>query len=70
MNLVHICFTLSSLIGFRSILDYLFPTPEGFIDILEIKKPTHEVIKEDRSPPGAFCWSAEANEAIGQASTL
>lgn len=53
-------------VGFRSILDYLFPTPDGFIDILEIKRPIHEVIKEDRSHPGAYCWSAEANEAIGQ----
>lgn len=53
-------------VGFRSILDYLFPTPDGFIDILEIKKPTHEVIKEDTSHPGAYSWSGEANRAIGQ----
>ncbi|MEP0855009.1 Shedu anti-phage system protein SduA domain-containing protein [Trichocoleus sp. DQ-U1] len=53
-------------VGFRSILDYLFPTPDGFIDILEIKKPSHEVIKEDNSHSGAFRWSGEANEAIGQ----
>lgn len=53
-------------VGFRSILDYLFPTPDGFIDILEIKKPTHEVIKEDTSHAGAFSWSGEANRAIGQ----
>lgn len=53
-------------VGFRSILDYLFPTPDGFIDILEIKKPSHEVIKEDNSHPGAFKWSGEVNGAIGQ----
>ncbi|NEU72741.1 DUF4263 domain-containing protein [Hassallia byssoidea VB512170] len=53
-------------VGFRSILDYLFPTPDGFIDILEIKKPSHDVIKEDKSHPGAFKWSSEVNEAIGQ----
>jgi hypothetical protein len=53
-------------VGFRSTLDYLFPTPDGFIDILEIKKPSHEVIKENKSNPGAFVWSREANEAIGQ----
>jgi hypothetical protein len=53
-------------VGFRSILDYLFPTPDGFIDILEIKKPSHDVIKENKSHPGAFKWSSEANEAIGQ----
>lgn len=53
-------------VGFRSIPDYLFPTPDGFIDILEIKKPSHEVIKEDNSHPGAFKWSGEVNGAIGQ----
>jgi len=53
-------------VGFRSILDYLFPTPDGFIDILEIKKPSHEVIKQDKSHPGAYKWSGEVNDAIGQ----
>ncbi|MDB9485303.1 DUF4263 domain-containing protein [Dolichospermum circinale CS-537/01] len=53
-------------VGFRSILDYLFATPDGFIDILEIKKPSHEVIKENKSHPGTFVLSREANEAIGQ----
>jgi hypothetical protein len=53
-------------VGFRSILDYLFPTPDGFVDILEIKKPSHDVIKEEKSHPGALKWSSEANEAIGQ----
>lgn len=53
-------------VGFRSILDYLFPTPDGFVDILEIKKPSHEVIEEDKSHAGAFKWSKEVNEAIGQ----
>jgi hypothetical protein len=33
---------------------------------LEIKKPSHEVIKESKSHSGAFIWSREANEAIGQ----
>ena len=53
-------------VGFRSVLDYLFPTSDNFIDILEIKKPSHEVIKEDKSHSGAFKWSGEVNEAIGQ----
>jgi len=53
-------------VGFRSILDYLFPTPDGFVDILEIKRPAHKVIKEDKSHPGALKWSNEVNEAIGQ----
>ncbi len=53
-------------VGFRSLLDYLFPTSDNFVDILEIKKPSYEVIKEDKSHPGAFKWSSEVNEAIGQ----
>ena len=36
------------------------------VDILEIKNPSHEVIKENKSHPGAFRWSGEVNEAIGQ----
>ncbi len=53
-------------VGFRSVLDYLFPTPDGFVDILEIKRPSHEVIKEDKSHPGAYKWSSEVNSAVGQ----
>ena len=52
--------------GFDSIPDYLFPTIDGFIDILEIKKPEHEVIGADSSHPGSFSWSSECNKAIGQ----
>ncbi len=46
--------------------DYLFPTLDGFIDILEIKLPDVEVIKEDTSHPGAWRWSTETNKALGQ----
>ena len=46
--------------------DYLFPTIDGFIDILEIKLPTDDVIKEDLSHKGAWRWTSEANKAIGQ----
>jgi len=53
-------------IGFDSIPDFLFPTLDGFLDILEIKLPTHEVIKEDSSHPGSYVWSSDANKAIGQ----
>jgi len=49
-----------------SMPDYLFPTIDGFLDILEIKLPTHSVIEEDSSHRGAYRWSAEANKAIGQ----
>lgn len=53
-------------VGFDNIPDYLFPTLDGFIDVLEIKLPSHEVIKPDSSHPGSYAWSSEANKAIGQ----
>ena len=53
--------------GFDSIPDYLFPTWDGFIDILEIKKPTERVIKKDSSHSGSYMWSSKVNESIGQA---
>ncbi len=46
--------------------DYLFLTMDGFIDILEIKLPSMEVIEEDASHPGSWIWSKDANKAIGQ----
>ena len=49
-----------------NIPDYLFPTLDGFIDMYEIKLPTHEVIVPDRNHKGSFAWSPEANKAIGQ----
>lgn len=53
-------------VGFDNIPDFIFPTLDGFIDILEIKKPTHDVVLGDPSHPGSFVWSFEANKAIGQ----
>lgn len=46
--------------------DYLFPTHDGFVDILEIKLPEDEVIKEDSSHAGSWVWTTETNKAIGQ----
>ena len=46
--------------------DYLFPTLDGFVDVLEIKLPDNEVINKDTSHPGSWKWSAETNIAIGQ----
>jgi hypothetical protein len=46
--------------------DFLFPTIDGFIDILEIKLPHMDVIKNDNSHFGSWVWSPEANKAIGQ----
>lgn len=53
-------------VGFDQIPDYLFPTIDGFIDILEIKLPTADAILKDTSHAGSFRWSAETTEAIGQ----
>lgn len=46
--------------------DYLFPTLDGFVDILEIKLPSFEVIEEDKGHSGSWVWSKESNCAIGQ----
>lgn len=54
-------------VGFDSIPDFLFVTLDGFLDFLEIKLPQHPVILISNSHVGAYRWSAEANEAIGQA---
>jgi hypothetical protein len=56
-------------IGFDNIPDFIFPTVDGFLDILEIKLPEHEVIKSDSSHSGSFIWSPKAGEAIGQVVT-
>jgi len=53
-------------IGFRSIPDFLFPTIDGFFDILEIKLPSADAIIADTSHPGSYRWSSKASEAIGQ----
>lgn len=53
-------------IGFDNIPDYLFPTLDGFVDVYEIKLPSHKVIITDQSHNGSFVWSPEANKAIGQ----
>lgn len=55
-------------VGFNQIPDYLLPTLDGFVDILEIKLPKHPVLKLDPSHPGSYFWSPEASKAIGQAS--
>lgn len=46
--------------------DYLFPTVDDFVDILEIKLPIDEVIVADASHPGSWRWTRETNKAIGQ----
>lgn len=51
---------------FDCIPDFLFPSLDGFLDILEIKLPTADVILEDKSHPGSYAWSSEVNKAIGQ----
>jgi len=53
-------------VGFDNIPDYLFPTLDGFVDIYEIKLPSHHVVVEDKNHKGSFVWSSDANKAIGQ----
>lgn len=53
-------------VGFNNIPDYVFPTIDGFIDILEIKLPSHDVILRDGNHPGSYKWSGKTSEAIGQ----
>ena len=50
-------------VGFRSKPDFIFPTLDGFYDVLEIKKPNHEVL---RRVGGHYVWSGATNQAIGQ----
>ncbi len=57
-----------SKVGFEQIPDFILPTLDGFADILELKLPSHEVIKQDPSHAGSYFWSSEASKAIGQAS--
>lgn len=56
-------------VGFGSIPDFLFPTLDGFVDILEIKKPNANLIREDKSHKYSYLWSAEIAQAIGQVVT-
>lgn len=56
-------------VGFGSIPDFLFPTLDGFVDVLEIKTPDASVLVEDSSHDSAFRWSRAASEAISQVTT-
>ncbi|HAU0774880.1 TPA: DUF4263 domain-containing protein [Legionella pneumophila] len=49
--------------------DYLFPTMDNFVDVLEIKLPTFSVIEADPNHKGSWVWSKESNYAIGQVVT-
>ncbi|OGE78051.1 hypothetical protein A3J19_01065 [Candidatus Daviesbacteria bacterium RIFCSPLOWO2_02_FULL_41_8] len=53
-------------VGFSEIPDFLFPTSDGFLDILEIKKPDKEILVANGSHSGSFYWSSEVSQAIGQ----
>jgi len=46
--------------------DFLYPTIDGFVDILEIKLPKDEVLIEDVSHNGSWKWTSETNRSIGQ----
>ncbi|OGM11934.1 hypothetical protein A2Z22_01735 [Candidatus Woesebacteria bacterium RBG_16_34_12] len=46
--------------------DYLFPTLDQFVDILEIKLPSEDIILQDASHNGSWVWAEASNYAIGQ----
>lgn len=46
--------------------DFLFPTIDGFVDILEIKLPDDEVINHDSSHKGSWKFTSETNAAVAQ----
>lgn len=46
--------------------DFLYPTIDGFVDVLEIKLPKDDVLVEDLRHKGSWKWTPEANSAIGQ----
>ncbi len=46
--------------------DYLFPTIDGFVDLLEIKLPKDQVIVSDTHHAGSWKWTDETNIALGQ----
>jgi len=46
--------------------DYLFPTLDQFVDVLEIKLPSENVVIKDTSHNGSWVWSDASNYAIGQ----
>jgi len=49
-----------------SMPDFIYPTADGFADILEIKLPKDDVIIEDNGHPGSWKWTPNTNSAIGQ----
>lgn len=53
-------------VGFQNIPDFLFPTLDGFTDILEVKLPTMDAIRKDTSRRNAYMWSRDTSQAIGQ----
>lgn len=46
--------------------DFLYPTIDGFVDVLEIKLPKDDVLVEDSNHKGSWKWTPETNSAIGQ----
>lgn len=50
-------------VGFDCIPDFLFLSLDGFLDILEIKLPTADVIFEDKSHLGSYSWSSSNRKA-------
>jgi hypothetical protein len=60
------CFPLVNLgVGNPKIPDFLLQTHDGYIDVLEIKKPDTPLLKKDRSH-GHYCWTENLTMAFSQ----
>jgi hypothetical protein len=52
-------------VGLHDQVDILLRTADGYLDIFELKTPSELVLRYDRSRR-AYCWTAEASQAVGQ----
>lgn len=56
---------LNILVAGTQFPDFIVVTSDGYLDIIEIKKPATDLLKEDTSR-GNFYWSSETAKAISQ----
>lgn len=56
---------MNTIVGGTKFPDFSLVTHDSFLDILEIKKPTTELLREDKSR-GNYYWDTEISKAISQ----
>lgn len=52
-------------VGLHEQVDIIMETADGYLDIVELKKPSADVLRYDRSRR-VWCWSAGASETVAQ----